>query len=338
MKMTKVLLLLLGLITIVSCTNIQDSTALPKVTIRGEAQGTTFTIVYFDSLQRDLSNNISKILKDFDRSLSLWDTASAISKINNTLEGTQVNDSLGYLNAVLSLSKEVHQKTNGLFDPTVYPLVKAYGFGANIDSTPVDLDTLISLVGFDQVKFENRGELILLSKGKGQQLDFNAIAQGYSADVLAKYLKQNGISQFMIEIGGEIVIGDAKPNGSLWNIAIDKPIENGQRTSIDTLSLQNVSLATSGNYRKFYVKDGKKFAHTIHPKTGKPVDHQLLSATVITPNITAGEADALATFFMVAGVKKSLEFLESHGDTYRVMLIYEESGEMKTYKHFIGDE
>ena len=335
MKMRKVLMFLLGLITIVSCTNTQDSTAVPKVTIRGEAQGTTYTIVYFDSLQRYISNDIGLILKGFDRSLSLWDTASAISKINNTLEGTVVNDSLGYLNAVLSLSKEVHQKTNGLFDPTVYPLVKAYGFGAKIDSTPVDLNTLINLVGFEQVQFEKNDNLLSLTKGKGQQLDFNAIAQGYSADVLAQFLEQNGISQYMIEIGGEIVIGDAKPNGSLWNIAIDKPIENGQRTSIDTLSLQNVSIATSGNYRKFYVKDGKKFAHTIHPKTGKPVEHQLLSATVITPNISAGEADAMATFFMVAGVQKSIQFLEEHPKAYQVMLIYEEAGEMKTYKAYL---
>jgi thiamine biosynthesis lipoprotein len=167
-------------------------------------------------------------------------------------------------------------------------------------------------------------------KLKGVQLDFNAVAQGQASDVIAKFLEGFGFENYMVEIGGEIICRGKNANNETWTIGIENPLyetEGGQRV-FAVASLDNAALVTSGNYRKFYVKDGKKFAHTLDPKTGRPVSHNLLSATVVTAS--CADADALATAFMVMGKERAIAFAEKHSDIH-IFLIYEENGKLTSF-------
>jgi thiamine biosynthesis lipoprotein len=167
----------------------------------------------------------------------------------------------------------------------------------------------------------------IIKENPAMQLNFNAVAQGYSVDVLGKYFEEKGIHQYIIDVGGEILTGDKKPNGDLWKVGIEIPEEDSENRFYNrVVVLQDEAVATSGNYRKFYVIDGVKYAHSLDPKTGYPVQHSLLSSTVIAP--TAGEADAYATAFMVMGVEKTLEFVKNHPQI-KVYLMFDEKGEVK---------
>jgi thiamine biosynthesis lipoprotein len=187
---------------------------------------------------------------------------------------------------------------------------------------------LLNYVGYKKVKIENNK---VIKQHPALQLDFNAIAQGYSVDVLADFLEKKGIENYMIEIGGELRCKGKNSKGNYWNIGIDKPIENLQKREMQTIvPLKNKAMATSGNYRKFYEKDGVKYSHTIDPKTGWPVKHQLLSATVIADD--AMTADAFATVFMVMGKDKAIEFLEIHKNlNLQVYLIFQNKDKLEVY-------
>jgi len=276
----------------------------------GFAQGTTYSIVFEKNktiTTDSLHKKVESILHDFDMSLSLYIDSSILSRINRN-EDVTVDK---YFEEVFRISAEISVLTGGAFDVTVGPLVRSWGFGPD-DHKNFDvrrLDSLMRLIGMNKVSLEN-GKV--RKSEPSINLDFNAIAQGYSVDVVAVYFESLGINNYLIEIGGEVRAGGTK-NGNLWRIGIDRPEDNnvipGQNLQA-IIRISDRSLATSGNYRKFYVEDGIKYSHTIDPKTGYPAKNRLLSATILAAD--CGTADAVATSCMVMGHEKAIEFINDH--------------------------
>jgi thiamine biosynthesis lipoprotein len=307
----------------------------------GFAQGTTYSIV-FESRENttpdSLKLEVEKILRDFDMSLSLYKDSSILSKVNRN-EDVKVDS---FFEEVFRKSVDISKMTGGAFDITVGPLVRAWGFGPDDKKnfTEAKRDSLLMLVGMTKVSLVN-GKIIKINQGIS--LDFNAIAQGYSVDVVSRYFDNLGIENYLIEIGGEVRASGTK-NGNLWRIGIDKPEDNN---IIPGQSLQAIiritekSLATSGNYRKFYVEDGIKYSHTIDPKTGYPAKNRLLSATILADDCAS--ADGIATACMVMGHEKSIEFINKNPQLSAYFVISDENGNYKTWisenlKEFISEE
>ncbi|MBE9509541.1 MAG: FAD:protein FMN transferase [Bacteroidetes bacterium] len=282
----------------------------------GFTQGTTYHIVYkqpyslgffLNSNIHDYQEEIDSLLMEFDRSLSVYLPGSVISRINNNDKDVKV-DSL--FRKVFNKAKEVNELSNGAFDITVGPLVNAWGFGTElrekIDSALID--SLIQFVGMEKVRIEK--ERVIKSE-PGVKLDVNAIAQGYSVDIVAGFLRDKGIKNYLVEIGGEISAAGTKKKGTPWKVGVDKPYDNnfipGQDLQV-ILTLEDNSMATSGNYRKFFEENGVKYSHSIDPKTGYPVRHNLLSVTVTAPDCMS--ADAFATAFMIIGLEKSIKLVK----------------------------
>lgn len=288
--------------------------------IHGEAQGTTYNIVYFTDDTMVSKNQIDSVLDEIDLAASVWVHNSLISNFNNSKDSIFVipSQTNSFFVDNFLMCKEVYANTNGAYNPTVGELVNAWGFGfknrENMDSVLVD--SLLLSVGFSdhQMKLISTDTLISIRKNNpNTQLDYNGIAQGYSVDVLGDYFKSSGIYNYMIEVGGELKANGRKSDGSFWKIGIDEPTgQNMERRLAATIKLDNMAIATSGNYRKFYEKDGVKYAHTIDPVSGFPVQHSLLSVTVVMPN--CGLADAYATSFMVMGFEEAKQMIESNPD------------------------
>lgn len=261
---------------------------------RGEVFHTTYSIKY--KYTHSLKPEIEAELAKFDDSLNPFKPTSIISKVNNNEE--VVLDSF-FIN-VFNRSQEVSGVSDGLFDITVSPLINAWGFGfKNIDNvTPEMVDSLKAIVGYDKIQVEN-GRVI--KSDPRVQINTSAIAKGYSTDVIADLLESYGVTDYMIEIGGEVTAKGVNDKGECWHIGIDKPVDDKapvHRELQTIIKLCDKSMATSGNYRNFYVKDGKRYAHTINPKTGYPAESNILSATVIADDCMT--ADAYATVFMLA--------------------------------------
>jgi FAD:protein FMN transferase len=294
--------------------------------IQGEAQGTTFTVKYLDTIQRDLSREVDSLLNVMDRSLSLWDDASTVSRFN-AAERTFTSDDV-HFRTMVSLSEELWRTTRGAFDPTVLPLVSAYGLGREgpqaLDMQAVD--SLKELVGMHLIAIDGRWreqqrmppEITYRKDHPGVQFDPNGIAQGYTVDVIAMMLEQKGITDHMVEVGGEVRARGYNDRGIAWTIQIDKPVEGEEHVRQTVVALQDRSLATSGNYRKFIEVEGRRFGHTIDPRSGEPAMNALLSATVIADNCAI--ADALATALLVMGPEESQQWLgrNTHIDAYLI--------------------
>ncbi|GHS86821.1 FAD:protein FMN transferase [Bacteroidia bacterium] len=278
---------------------------IQEVHFMGEAQGTYYAITYFDTLGRNLQPQVDSILQAFDKVASLWDTASEINAVNHNrdIELSPMFQDLFHK------SMEISVLTDGAFDITVGPLVKAYGFWnqEQEDLTDEKIAHYLRLVGYQKVRIENNR---FIKDIPDIQIDFNAIAQGYSADVLSQFFENQSIYNYLIDVGGEIIANGQKPNGSHWVVGIEVPAQNkdDDRTIFTKIELKDRSIVTSGNYRKYYEKDGKRYAHTIDPKTGKPAEHNLLSVSVI--DSTAWRADALATAMMVLGVQQAQQLAQ----------------------------
>ena len=310
-----------------------------KFQIRGEAQGTTYNVIYYSEAETIKKRQLDSLLARFDNSLSNWVPTSIIGQINKSRESSQaIRDTFGLFAEMFEQSKYYYTLSKGAFDPSVMPLVNAWGFGLNNRSKmdTAKVDSLLSYVGFedDQMSLADAGEELLLKRRPGAQLDFNAIAQGYSVDLLTEFLMSKGVSSFMVELGGEMRLGDAKPDGKAWKVGIDKPMDPEKGREIQKiLELKNKAVATSGSYRKFYEMDGLRYSHTIDPSTGFPVRHNLLSATIVSDN--AAKSDALATICMVLGLKPSIAFLEKLNEDLKVYLIYqdEEDKSLKVYEN-----
>ena len=286
--------------------------------------GTVFHAKY--QYKEDLLQEIMRELNAVDASLSMFNPNSCVSKINKG--ETDEADSL--LAGVFQLAQAISKVTDGAFDVTVAPLVNAWGFGFKNDVLPDSaiIDSLMSFVGWEKVRIQ---EMHIQKDDPRIIMDFSAIAKGYGADQVAKLMKQKGIENYMIEIGGEIVCGGKNQNNENWKIGINKPTDDPTSTNQELdkiLNLTDCAMATSGNYRNFYVKDGKRIAHTIDPKSGYPVQHSVLSSTVLAPSCAM--ADGFATSFMVMGLEKAQQILDQHPEL-QAYLIYEENGEHKVY-------
>lgn len=290
--------------------------------LEGFTQGTSYHIAYRSSDSVDYHQDIREIFEEIDFSMSTYNPGSLISAINRNEEGVEPDD---YFRDVFNRALEISALTEGAFDITVAPLVNAWGFGftepENI--TPPDIDSILQFVGWGKVKLDNNR--IVKEHGE-MMLNMNAIAKGYTVDVVADFFDRKGVSDYMVEVGGEIRTKGRNRDNRLWRIGIDKPVDDPAALSRDlqeVLHLTGKALATSGNYRRFYIKDGQRFAHTISPVTGYPVQHNLLSATVIAS--TCMDADAFATAFMVMGLEKSMQFTLENNDL-EAYFIYDLNG------------
>ncbi len=273
-------------------------------TSQGAVFGTTYHITY--NHNADLSTDITRVLKDVDNSLSTFNANSTISLVNKNMQ-VDLDSMFLY---VFHLAQQVAETTTGAFDITVAPAVNAWGFGfKNAETIDNDLiDSLKQIVGYQMVKEENGA---IVKEDNRIMLDCSAIAKGFGCDVVAALFDSVGITDYMVEIGGEIVVKGLNSKGSDWRIGISKPTDDSLATETElqtVLELTNRAMATSGNYRNFYYKDGKKYAHTIDPATCRPVNHNLLSVTVLAENCAV--ADAYATAMMVLGLERSLELCE----------------------------
>lgn len=291
-----------------------------EVKINGLAQGTYYAITYFDNEVRDLQSEIDSFFKAFDQSASTYLESSVISRFNNNDTSTRADKAFIM---VFNKSQEVSAATGGAFDITTYPLSDAWGFGftdpMKLDSERVD--SLLQYVDYRMIKMEKDR---LIKEKPEIRLDFNAIAQGYSADLIGKILEEKGITNYLVDVGGEVFAKGEKPDGTAWKVGIEKPVEDpDEQRSLDAVvSLKNKALATSGNYRRFFIKDGIKYSHTIDPITGYPVTHTLLSASVLADD--AMTADAYATAFMVMGLEKAKAFIAGHPE-FEAHFIYTNS-------------
>lgn len=279
---------------------------MPYQNDKGFIFGTVYNITY--QHDKDLQNEIVKVLKQVDASLSPFNENSIITKVNNN-ESVALNDMFV---DVFTLAKTISAETDGAFDMTVAPLVNAWGFGFKNDTAPTAdaIDSLRQLVGFDKVSIV-KGKVV--KSDPRITLDGSAIAKGYGCDVVARLLRQYDIKNYMIEIGGEVVTCGVSPKRVPWKIGVTKPTEDTLSTNQELQTVLNITdraMATSGNYRNFYYKDGKRYAHTINPKTGYPIQHNILSATVLAPSCAM--ADAYATSFMVLGLDESQRILDRH--------------------------
>jgi len=321
--MKKLAYLLILLLLITSCTPRQNQ---KKINFSGMAQGTYYAITYFDHLDRNFQHEIDSLLDVFDMSVSMWEPQSVISKINR---GEEVKCDSIFI-ATYHIARHVAEESNGAFDYTVGPLVNAWGFGFK-DRQKVDqalVDSLLPLVDYNNVSLD--GDRIIMQK-EGINFDFNAVAQGYSVDLVGEFLSSKGIENYLIDIGGEVLAIGEKPGKGPWVVGIEKPStdELSERTLETTLELKDRAMATSGNYRKFYEENGVRYSHTIDPETGFPVTHTLLSVSVIADD--CGTADAWATAFMVMGLEKGKKILESGNDLEAYFIYSGEDGSLETY-------
>jgi thiamine biosynthesis lipoprotein len=279
----------------------------PFQTAQGLVFGTIYQITY--QYDGDLQPEIEEALKGVDFSLSPFNKESLITKINQNEDVTV--DSL--FRPVYLLAQRIAEETGGAFDITVAPLVNAWGFGFRHQQWPdsLTIDSLRQYIDYRSVALTDDGHI--RKSHPETMLDCSAIAKGFGVDVVARLLESKGIRNFMVDIGGEVVVSGKNPKMNLWRIGINKPDDDSLSVNQDlqtVLSLTDRGMATSGNYRNFYYRDGKKYAHTIDPRTGYPVQHTLLSATVLASS--CAEADAYATAFMVMGVEEATAFCQQH--------------------------
>jgi len=324
-KVMKNCLFTLFLLVFLSCGNKESDLKI----IEGNAIGTTFTIRYLAARSNNYEAKIDSLIAAINKSASTYIPSSDLSKINKG--DTTVLADL-YLQEVFIKSGKIFKETEGAFDPTVGILVNAWGFGPekpieNLDSLKVQ--ELLKFVGFDKVQLEN-GKIKKLYPEI--YLDFNAIAKGYLVDMVSRMFEKNGVANYMVEIGGEIRARGQNEKGSPWKIAIENPNSDGSRSFATVIELKDESIATSGNYRKFKIKeDGTKYVHTINPKTGFAKESNLLSASVISKSDCA-DVDGYATAFMEMGFEKSTAFLKTHPELKAFLIFVDVKGEMQTYK------
>lgn len=283
--------------------------------------GTTYHITY--QCDSNMAAGIKAELLKVDQSLSPFNEKSIITAVNQN-KAVQL-DSM-FLD-VYNLAVQISDETDGAFDITVAPLVNAWGFGFKNSTlpSPYQVDSLRQIVGYQKVSLENGH---IKKKDPRIMLDCSAIAKGYGCDVIAKYLRSRGVKNFMVEIGGEIVTSGLNPDRLPWKVGVTKPSDDSLSTSHELQTVLNVTdmaMATSGNYRNFYYKGGKKYAHTIDPKTGFPVQHNILSATVIAKS--CAEADAYATSFMVMGLEKAQKVMERRPELMAYIIYSDQNGE-----------
>lgn len=297
-----------------------------KVVLQGLAQGSYYAVTYFDDEGRNFQREIDSIFHAVDLSVNLWVDSSVISKVNRNEEVTL--DSIFIDN--FNIAQKAARLSNGYFDPTISPIVAAWGFSykSGDSLTPHLIDSLRALVDYRKVQIEN-GKVV--KENPNITLDFNAIAQGYTSDLIAKFLESRGIRNYLVDTGGEIMAKGGKPKDSPWIVGIEKPAadKDADRIVQTRITLRDKGLVTSGSTRKYVERNGKRYSHCIDPKTGYPVEHQVLSVTVMAEN--SAWADALASIGMVMGMEKSLALFQSLDSVEAYYIFINNAGELETF-------
>lgn len=311
----------LALVMLVSC-----GVKPREVVLGGEAQGSFYRIVYYDAEGRNFQPQIDSIFALVDASVSLWNDTSIISKVNRN-EQVELNQVfIDNFNAAM----EAAELSGGLFDPTVSPLVAMWGFSYknNITPTQHNIDSILEFVDYHKVSIVD-GKIV--KQDERISLDFNAIAQGYTSDAISRFLEAQGVENHLVNVGGEIMARGHKPDNSKWVVGVEKPAESFDSEQIvqTRIEVTDKSLVTSGNYRKYVEREGKRYSHTIDPRTGMSAEHNLLSATVLAENAT--RADALASICMIMGMEQSLQLIKSLDGVEAFYIYVDDDEQVKTY-------
>ncbi|MBP5712108.1 MAG: FAD:protein FMN transferase [Prevotella sp.] len=309
------ILLIVGTVLI-----IRQQHNMPYQNNKGFIFGTTYNITY--QHDKDLNKEILVALNQVDASLSPFNEKSIITKINNN---ESVSPDKMFVE-VFELAKQISTETHGAFDITVAPMVNVWGFGFKSGTSPTKevIDSIKEIVGFDKISLKNNK---IVKQDPRTTLDCSAIAKGYGCDIVARLFRNKDIKNFMIEIGGEVVTSGISEKRIPWKIGVTKPTDDTLNTNHELQTILNITdmaMATSGNYRNFYYKYGKKYAHTIDPKTGYPVQHNILSATVLASDCAT--ADAYATSFMVLGLDGAKKILEQHPELMAYFIYSDKKG------------
>ncbi len=317
------ILFVFTLVFAVACTQQEPQ----LVRFSGEAQGTYYAVSYYDENATNYQPQVDSLLDAFNLVTSLWEPNSEICAVNENKEmsvGTIFQD-------IFEKAVGISELTDGAFDFTIGPLVKAYGFWNKQREAITDakIAEYLQYVNYKNVQLTD-GKIV--KTHPEIKMDFNAIAKGYAVDLLGKFLADRGVETYLVDMGGEVLAKGLKPNGKKWRIGIEEPAEtaNSDRKVESVLELENGAIASSGTYRKYYEKDGKRYSHTIDPKTGKPVEHTLLSVTV--RDTAVWRADAIATAMMVLGVEKSLQLLEKLPGTEAYFISAGDNGALEIKK------
>jgi FAD:protein FMN transferase len=322
MNLVRTGIAILSLFLLFSCTSEQK-----KIMFQGQTQGTYYAITYFDVKGRNFQPQVDSILKAFDNSVSMWVPESIISRINR---GDSTARPDAWFLDIFERSQQISAATGGAFDCTVGPLVNAWGFGfqGKIKMDQAKVDSLLQYVGYQKVILDSHNRII---KPEGFKFDFNAIAQGYSVDVISNFLELKGIKNYLIDIGGEVRGKGSKPDNHPWLVGIENPAADSlsERVINTKVRLTDKALATSGSYRKYYEENGRRYSHEIDPHTGYPVQHSLLSVSVLAPDCAT--ADGYATAFMVIGFEKAREFVENNHDLEAFFIVDGGEGAFRTY-------
>ena len=318
--MKKLFLVLISIVFLVSC-----SDKAPRIEYSGITQGSYFSIIYYDENGRTFEAEIDSIFREVDNAVSLWNENSIIRKVNRN-EDIFVNQ---IFKDNFEWARKASEFSDGAFDATIGPLVAAWGFHykKELEMTPEMVDSIHQLVDYQKIEIVDDK---VVKANPNMTLDFNAVAQGYTTDLIGNFLESKGIGNYLVDVGGEIFARGTKPNGDLWTIGIEKPAENfdSERSVQIKINLKDKGIVTSGNYRKYIEKNGVRYSHSIDPKTGYPVEHNLLSATVIADN--ASWADCLATICMLVGKEKASELLDTQDGVEAYFIYVDNDGVIRT--------
>ncbi len=317
----KRIILILSVVLMVSC---QQETKFTRLT--GKVFGTTYHIIYESKINHQ--KGIDSIFNAVNKSLSTYKKDSDISKINKNEPNIIVDD---MFIEVFKKAKKIYKETDGYFDPTLGQLINAYGFGSGKakDITSKNIKELMKLVGFDKVKLENRQVYKTIPE---IQFDVNALAKGYGIDVVGRYLEQKGITNYLVEIGGEIRVRGLK-NKKPWVIGVENPNADGTQSIQRYIELTDKSMATSGNYRKYKLnKKGEKIVHIINAKTGLAHESNLLSVSVIA-NTDCADVDAYATAFMAMGLEKTKSFIQNRKDLKVILMYLNQNNKIEVFEN-----
>lgn len=327
----RLILLSILLSLVLACTTDSPSNKDAYQKVSGETMGTTYNITYEGRENKKVL--VDSVLLAVNKDVNTYDPNSTISSFNNAAVGSDLSAKRNkHFIANYKLAMQVAQATNGAFDPTVMPLVNYWGFGYTpkkpvtaVDSTAID--SLLQLVGMDKLEYSNT---ILQKTEAGTQLDFSALAKGYGVDEVGRLLEADGVKNYMVEIGGEVRARGINPRGEAWTIGINRPEEGVATTELQaSLTLENSSVATSGNYRNFYEVDGVKYSHTINPKTGFPERNHMLSASIVASDCML--ADAYATACMVLDVDAAKTLIENTEGLEAYFIYSTDDGQLETF-------
>lgn len=311
--------------TLLLCCFLTNCNTIEKQQFFGTTQGSYYSITYYDELNRDFHHEFDSIFEEIENTLSLWNENSIIRKVNRNDTNVVLNDifidNFNYAIKTAELS-------DGLFDPTIGPLVQAWGFHfkEGMVMTPEIVDSIKQLVDYRKIKIEN-GKVV--KENPNMTLDFNAVAQGYTTDMIGDFLISKNVNDFLVDVGGEILAKGCKPNGDLWKIGVEKPADDKESDRIvqEIVKLKDRSIVTSGNYRKYIERNGKRYSHSLNPKTGYPSENSLLSATIICDNTTW--ADCLASVCMIIGKESAVEMIKTQENVEAYFIYLDENGKVQ---------